>query len=319
MFTNQKSKYLDSYTNIDFSEIIQISAAKYSVPSETFEDVRYLVDMQEGICKCRKGYSKGPCKHKKTVAKKFNMKFFDLLPKENEKMRAFYHFLGTGTVRDARWFRPLDAGVEGHDDDNDDVLVQVPLADWNDDENIEEEYSLGDAQSNNMEISGSSSEDDISGNTKVEAISCFKKSIFGLISQVERNFEKDEKVYVKAIKAFEKTSIRIIKGKDACLQKALFTFGKEIVQPAQKRKRKNSGKIPVQSTAKSRRKIKHRGAGPSIQGRPTAAQTLRLQLDVQEEDEIVSHKIPSSKKKKKSNPHSLAAAVAANRAAEKKH
>ena len=124
---------------------------------------------------------------------------------------------------------------------------------------------------------------------------------------------------LEAINAFVKTSNRIIKGKDACLQKALFTFGKEIVQPAQKRKRKNSGKIPVQSTAKSRRKIKHRGAGPSIQGRPTAAQTLRLQLDVQEEDEIVSHKIPSSKKKEKSNPHSLAAAVAANRAEEKKH
>ena len=103
------------------------------------------------------------------------------------------------------------------------IQVQVPLADWNDDEYTEEEYSLGDAQSNDMEISGSSSEDDISENTKVEAISSFKKSIFGLISQVERNFEKDEKVYVKAINALEKTSNRIIKGKDACLQKVLFT------------------------------------------------------------------------------------------------
>ena len=139
----------------------------------------YLVDMQEGICKCRKGY--------------FNTKQY-----------------------------------------NDNVLVQVPLADWNDDKDIEEEYNQGDAQSNDMEISGSSSKDDISGNTKVEAISSFKKSIFGLISQVERNFEKDEKVYVKAINAFEKTSNGIIKGNNACLQKALFTFGKEIVQPAQK-------------------------------------------------------------------------------------
>ena len=38
-----------------------------------------------------------------------------------------------------------------------------------------------------------------------------------------------------------------------------------------------------------------------------------------EDDEIVSHKIPARNKKKSQHPHSLAAAVAANRAAEKNH
>ena len=45
---------------------------------------------------------------------------------------------------------------------------------------------------------------------------------------------------------------------------------------------------------------------------------LRLQLNVQEEEELVSHKLPGQKHKPK-NPHSLSKAVSANRAAEKKH
>ena len=49
------------------------------------------------------------------------MKIFEVLPKPNEKMRAFYHFIGTGTVLQSRWFRPLDLEQDEG---------SIPLADW---------------------------------------------------------------------------------------------------------------------------------------------------------------------------------------------
>ena len=104
--TNQKSN-LNKNVNIDFNQIIQQSPNKYLVPSETYEDKLYRVDMTDGLCECFKGFSKGPCKHKKAVVLKYKMKDFEVLPKDNENMRAFYHFIATGTIRDSSWFRPL--------------------------------------------------------------------------------------------------------------------------------------------------------------------------------------------------------------------
>ena len=34
------------------------------------------------------------------------------MPKDNENMRAFYHFIANGTVRDSSWFRPLQRMVD---------------------------------------------------------------------------------------------------------------------------------------------------------------------------------------------------------------
>ena len=144
-----------------------------------------------------------------------------------------------------------------------------------------------------------------------------KKSIFNLIYKIEDRFEKDRGNYEKAINAFIKQADKI-SGVSA-VQKALHLFAKDVVSAVKKGRKKNAGNIPVQNTARSRRKIKHRGAGPSQQGRPTNEQSVRLQLLVDEEDDIVAHAIPNRKKKKAKHPQSLAAAVSANRAAEQKH
>ena len=68
-----------------------------------------------------------------------------------------------------------------------------------------------------------------------------------------------------------KTAENITEGSDARIVKALHTFGKETVQASDQGRRKNSGKVPVQNSAKSRRRIKHRGSGLSIPGRPTTS------------------------------------------------
>ena len=120
------------------------------------------------------------------------------------------------------------------------------------------------------------------------------------------------------MKCFMKSAIKVTSGNDSTIQRALFTFAKDLV--FKNGKRKKSLRIPVQNTARSRRTIKHRGRGPNIAGRPTNPQRLRLQLEVCDDNEYVRHQIPIRKgKSKKKKTHSLAKAVAANRTSERKH
>ena len=96
-------------------------------------------------------------------------------------------------------------------------------------------------------------------NTKAEDLAKLKKCLFKLIFKIEHNYDKEKKVFSNAIHAFVKTAENITEGSDARIVNAWHTFGKETVQSSNKRRRKNSGKIPVQHTAKSRRRIQHRG------------------------------------------------------------
>ena len=100
LFTNQKSKYLFKTTKLDFSKIIQLSRSEYLVPSENIEDKLNKVNTDQRTCHCKQGASKGPCKHKSLVGNKFKLKNFEVLPKDNPKMRSVYYYLATGENRD---------------------------------------------------------------------------------------------------------------------------------------------------------------------------------------------------------------------------
>ena len=313
LFTNQKSRYIFNNINIDQGQIIQLSETQFLVPSENTEDKLYNVDMETGLCECFQGFLKGPCKHKAAVEKKYKVKIFDVLPHENEIMRAMYYFLGTGTHRDIAWFRPLS---EEH---------PFPEADWDEDVHRLDihENCVHLPSGDDMEIDDTNrTEESMDNQDWVEEIEEDDKSVIKssvLIGRVEKRYEGDRHTFKKAINTFVKSAIKVASANDASLQKALFSFAKDFVQTIRKGKRK-SMKIPVQSTAKSRRTIKHRGRGPSIAGRPTKNQRLRMQLQVLEDEDFVRHSIPSAKsKKKKKKPHSLAEAVAANRTGERKH
>ena len=141
--------------------------------------------------------------------------------------------------------------------------------------------------------------------------------MFNLLYKVESRFEHDSVTYKKAINTFVKQTDKINEKNDAAIQKALFTFAKDVLKTVKKDWRTNSGFIPVQSTSKSRRRIKHRGTGPIIQGRPTSEQSQKLQLEVNDEEEILYYTIPRRNKAKRKHPHSLAKSVADNRASEK--
>ena len=65
----------------------------------------------------------------------------------------------------------------------------------------------------------------------------------------------------------------------------------------EERKGKNAGQILAQNSVKSRRHLKHRGSGHSGSG-PSKEQSLRLQLQVEEDEDIVWYSQTSRKKSK---------------------
>ena len=98
------------------------------------------------------------------------------------------------------------------------------------------------------------------------------------------------------------------------------TFGATFTQAISVTKRKKGQYINVQATSRSRRAIKLRGSREAFFGAPTKRQQLRVQMLVNDKDDVVEHKLPGkSKKKKKKHPHDLMLSVQAVRAAERKH
>ena len=102
----------------------------------------------------------------------------------------------------------------------------------------------------NTQISSESNELDFDNTSHV--LSEFKKSIFNLLMKVEDRFNKDKIHYETAIKAFINNNERTLNG-DLGIQKSLHTFAKDVVNAVKKGRKKNSGAIPVQNTAKARR------------------------------------------------------------------
>ena len=81
------------------TNIIQLSSTEFLVPSATVQDKLYKVDKDAGLCECLRGFLKGPCKHKGALSIKYKLKNFDAISHQNENMRSFYYFLGTGNNR----------------------------------------------------------------------------------------------------------------------------------------------------------------------------------------------------------------------------
>ena len=114
-FRNQRSRYFAKKTNINVDKIVRIESegnsneerGTFRVPSETVDDKFYDVNMDLGLCECPMGRLRGPCKHKHVVAEHFNLVTPDVIPTNNSRTRAFFHFIATGTERDPNWYRSL--------------------------------------------------------------------------------------------------------------------------------------------------------------------------------------------------------------------
>ena len=65
--------------------------------------------MTSGLCECKAGQDRGPCKQKDAIAKFYELAKFSALPDSDVNMRALYHFIAAGTVCTNSWYRDLDA------------------------------------------------------------------------------------------------------------------------------------------------------------------------------------------------------------------
>ena len=216
----------------------------FSVPSETKSDVWYSVSMELRTCSCPHGRLKGPCKHRAIVSISQHLPSFDLVPEDNPEMRRLWMFIGTGKYVDLDYFLPL-SDPKNKDQTTSNATNQT----WNmaeDDEardiNVEEldmemERDENEEQNENEEV-------------KLKLDSVFSK----LKSILTDRIEHDPKGYKKSLSTFEKHLERMPKLNDAALQKALCNFGQESFAPMRMSKRKKASMIPVQVTARSRRK-----------------------------------------------------------------
>ena len=88
-------------------QIVFICDKMYMVESQTQEDTYYLVDMRLNFCQCAAGSSKGSCKHKIAVMKYFNCAEFSVIPVNDYRARAAYHYIATGQRLNASHYREL--------------------------------------------------------------------------------------------------------------------------------------------------------------------------------------------------------------------
>ena len=102
---NQNSRYLSKKCNIDPPKIVALDGDvpnSHLIPSERIEGKMFEVNMDLGLCECS-----SLCKHKQIVATHFNHISSDLIPEQDPRVRAFYHYLVTGKQQNANWYRPL--------------------------------------------------------------------------------------------------------------------------------------------------------------------------------------------------------------------
>ena len=288
------------------SKIESLGNNTFNVPSESILNLKYLVDMEIGLCSCPVGRTRGPCKHKHVVSTSFNLPSFDILPTQNAEMRKFYNFLGVGKEEHVSWFRPLNEP----DKSSVNPIGTTELR------TEHEQPSSSSMSIDSSEVIDSGEADrtlrDDENNHEMKE---FLQSLDELKDTVKNRFQRDPVNYANALRAFKKQCDLLIKGNDAMVQKSLHNFGKEQTMAAVKGRKKNGGRIPIQSRSKARRVFKMRGSGTAIQGRPTKDLSNTKSTD----GDVVYYSLPKSKTRKKSRPHSLSTIVEQNLASDKKH
>ena len=335
---NQKSRYLPKNSTIDCDKIMRQEDGlpnTFLVPSETSDDLLYEVNMDLGLCECPMGMLRGPCKHKHAVAKKFPVISSDVIPSSDSNsdsaLRAFYHFIGTGTQLSANWYRPL---LQGSDVATDipfqqDIFQFMRVQSSNDDTGVAEvvgeepeepsdvvqdlipapSYMLYNANGERIDAGA----EDHNKNDDESLIENIEDELSAFSSEIVNRLQTDSERYKDSIKYFMKNVQKIQNATPGKFIKAMYSFNTEFNSAATKGRRKNAGNIGVNSTHRSRRLYKARGSGTAQKGRPSKAVRPRKRGS----DPVAT--ILPCKQRKIKNPRNLSKAVAALRPAEKKH
>ena len=253
----QNSRFLNRRAvAIDTDKIRRETDGTFTVPSETKKDVEYTVDMELRICSCPDGLSRGPCKHRKIVATSQNLASFDIIPETNPEMRKIWMELGTGKKMSIDYFLPLSNPYQTSEERSFEEDIEMRVEDENegfeDEEMIDEER--GQLRNSRVEVA----------ENHEKRIDNAKGKLATLLQTMNNMFAEriphDVEGYEKALKSLESHLKKLPTTKDSALQKALHTFGEQQTESLRGGKRKKRNSIPVQATARSRRKYKMRGS-----------------------------------------------------------
>ena len=316
---NYKWKYVMKRPNIDPEKIVDLGSNCFLVPSETQSDVIYLVDTETRDCTCADGASRGPCKHKMLVSLTQDLPSFDVVPTSSPEMRQVFMFLGTGKSVPLDWFLPLQALGDNSNYVAYPLIARNVVSDAtdiieenNDETGVASNMIAEEEAREDMTVSGDGTAADV---TAKDVRAKLGRVIALLQEKIDPRIESDPVGYSKALDVLEKSIKRLPDAVDSALQKSLIQFGKSVTHSYAALKRKKSGLIPVQATARSRRVYKMRGSRSAVAGRPRNAQRLEVQMNVDddlEEDGVLRHKLPCKKRKSgKGHVHDLMSAVSA--------
>lgn len=196
--------------------------------------------------------------------------------------------------------------------ENNDYEEQVMELSDNDDYEDIEEYN----ESPNLSVNNNDLDDDDIPTKLQDFIDEFDKFKLNVIS----NYKMDKKVQQAASTLTGKLK-KANNGNHETFRRHLFQLGQDpSIQKQKGKKKKNRGIIPIQSSARARRKFRHRGNAAAPAGRKVKEPIVQREMVVNDDDENVYYAVPSKTKHRKAKQkHSLNDDILNNRPSAKKH
>ena len=254
---SSQSRYAfdDKICNTARSQVFElIEGSSYIVESQSQPGTFWNVNMKNGFCECPQGSSRGPCKHKAAVHKYFKVAEFSILPSNDNRIKAMYHFIAVGKVMDPDHYCGLS------DDDTADNL-----------ENFVEEHLPSNTnvtspseRSGHIDLSNQVDEDNVLNAAEEEEKEKYWQMHVKNMELTKQMLDENwhDESFRKAFITFTKRYKKAVTSNQNTFVSSLYTFGKD-------KKMKNSRHIPIQTTAIQRRKNKEKGLGrrPAMPGR----------------------------------------------------
>ena len=284
-FNSRQSKYkIPENLSISKDQVTQISEFVFMVESEKDSNVQYSVDMKSGICACKKGANKAPCKHKFAISKHYGVSQFFCLPENDIEAKKIYCTIAMGYSQPTSWYRGITDTGDCDDNENEnenehttdqaDENENTVSGDVSSENRVDDDLNLN-LDFNNMSIDEVEADhaviDDEDEDNISEDIEDFRGTIETFIQNVKNN--KNNKTYRTAFKRF-KDSLKSNVSNEKSMVNLMFSFAHEGSQ-RKTQKKKNSHKMKVQQRSIQRRKYKNRGTGQATSGRRYANKTHR--------------------------------------------